>query len=111
MLERSDLNELIDHYAHHLVERVGTIAAFQRLCVRLADNIHFVAERDKIERAKIHVEAALETGRRMTQRESVQESIKLLISTRGDHELGSRCYELISRGHGRAWTAAQRASF
>ncbi|SPP93043.1 protein of unknown function [Bradyrhizobium vignae] len=110
MLTAADRDQLIGLYARHCVADIDLVVEFRDLCKHLGADLHFAAERDRVERAKIIVEEALE-DRPLTERAMVQEAIKLLISTRGDPQLRDLCHRLIAEGYSGLWSPSHRMAF
>jgi hypothetical protein len=101
--------KLIRLYASNPVVQIETVPEYTQLRGRLAEDRHFQEERYRIERAKAKIEAAINGT--MTQRESVQNAIKLLLQCRGNDQLRDLYHDLIVAGYKPNWTLAQQQHF
>jgi hypothetical protein len=108
-MPRDYREELIRLYAGSPVATMQNVAAFQQLCNEFAQDGYFLAERHRIEVAKVKVESVLD--KQLTQQESVQKAIQFLIQTRGDDKQRDLCHELIVAGYQPRWNAAQQQYF
>jgi hypothetical protein len=100
---------LIAHYAAHPVADIHNVATFQALLRQNTDNDNFGAERNRIEIAKKSIETALKG--QLTEQETVQKAIQLLITLRSDPKRRDLCYELFVAGYLPKWTDARRRQY
>jgi hypothetical protein len=102
-------DRLIRIYATNSVAEIQNSAEFQTLLQQYSGDKSFQAERNRIEIAKTWVEEALEGE--LTEQETVQKAIKLLICLRSDPKNRALCHELIIAGHWPNWIEPRRQYF
>jgi hypothetical protein len=102
-------SELIRLYAGNRTSDIRGVPAFQQLCALFGGDPGFQAERDRVEVAKVTLEAALD--RAQGQQDAVGKAIQLLVQTRGDDKLRDLCHALIVAGCKPSWTAGQQQYF